>query len=629
MSGVFGWVDLRGAAPDSTDIQRVARAASHRGRDHSYLWAAGPVVLGTSVLATGRAGSMPALVHHAGVVAVGDVRIANRGELAARLAVDEAVGDVELLVRARGRWGDRLLDHLVGDFVAALWFPEDRRVELIRDHLGARRVVHHLRPGGVFAFATDASTVLAMPGVSVEIDEARVTDFFTDDLEGIDHTCTMYRDVFRLPPAHLLTMRHGIVSTRRIWDVPVREPSHRVHDDDHVAAFVEVFRRAVEDRVDGPDTASMLSGGLDSGTVSWMAADVLRDRGLPPLHTVSAVADGDEVETRLARASARAIGSVPHEVDVASFVAGGGPERILDLAEEPFDVLSTLVWAMYLRAGSDGFTVLLDGAGADVVLSEGNRTGRLVLGGHPRQAYRGLAADDEHWGERRSPLRLVRAMVGSSLPAPLRRAVQRRELRGPVAISEWLSPDVSARVDLAGRARRSAEAFLALPVRAAGAQRARMVTGSMLTVGIERYERIAGRCGVESRGPFLDRQVVELVNGLPDRVLHDRGWHKALLRRAGAGHLPPEVRWKRGRDHLGDRFMLAVSEVARERFLDDRAARFELLRPLLSDPMLAALRRVETVDLDSDDASPVVCSLVLADWMRRDVATRARNAKMV
>jgi asparagine synthase (glutamine-hydrolysing) len=257
------------------------------------------------------------------------------------------------------------------------------------------------------------------------------------------------------------------------------------------------------------------------------------------------------------------------------------------------------------------------------VLTGGNRIGRLVLSGQLVTAYRSLTADEEHWDDHRTPAARVRSMVGASLPAAVRRALQRHELADtPGSMPSELSPEFVARVDLAGRARASASAFDALPVRATGHQRARLMSGSMLTVGIERYDRIAGMCGVECRSPFLDRRVADVLLGLPDHVLHDRGWHKMLLRRAGAGHLPPEVRWKRGRDHLGSGFLEALGEEARARFLDDRPARLALLHPFLADSLLTRLEHAEQIDLSRDDSAAVVLALLLADWLDRDSQMR-------
>jgi asparagine synthase (glutamine-hydrolysing) len=55
-----------------------------------------------------------------------DARLDNREDLLRDLhleaeARDRVVGDVELIARAYGRWGEQCVAHLVGDFAFALW----------------------------------------------------------------------------------------------------------------------------------------------------------------------------------------------------------------------------------------------------------------------------------------------------------------------------------------------------------------------------------------------------------------------------------------------------------------------------------------------------------------------------
>ena len=59
---------------------------------------------------------------------------------------------------------------------------------------------------------------------------------------------------------------------------------------------------------------------------------------------------------------------------------------------------------------------------------------------------------------------------------------------------------------------------------------------------------------VEARDPFVDRRVIEFTTRLPGRFLMRDGWRKIILRDLMAGKLPDEVRWARGKHHLGALF---------------------------------------------------------------------------
>ena len=83
---------------------------------------------------------------------------------------------------------------------------------------------------------------------------------------------------------------------------------------------------------------------------------------------------------------------------------------------------------------------------------------------------------------------------------------------------------------------------------------------SGIVVARERYDRVAGQFGVEPRDPFMDRRVWEFCLSLPDSQLQTNGWPKIIMRRSMAGIVPDDVRWRKGKEHLGWTFTSKVME---------------------------------------------------------------------
>jgi asparagine synthase (glutamine-hydrolysing) len=134
-----------------------------------------------------------------------------------------------------------------------------------------------------------------------------------------------------------------------------------------------------------------------------------------------------------------------------------------------------------------------------------------------------------------------------------------------------------------------------------------------LTVGLERYHRVAARHGVSPRHPFADRRLVELAVHLPDRERHADGWSKAILRRIMTNRLPPEVRLREDKQHLGWKFTCTVraQDLGRARRLLNEQR--ELLAPYLDWHRLeAALDRG-----DGDSLEAVLTATALAAWLGR------------
>ena len=228
-------------------------------------------------------------------------------------------------------------------------------------------------------------------------------------------------------------------------------------------------------------------------------------------------------------------------------------------SDEPFDAAMILIRALYLEASRQGANVVLDGAASDQLLAYGSWTGRLFQQGRPIAAAREIAALRGSWGQPGFPFGAVVNEAATALaPSFLRRA--RRSLQVSQGASNAdltiFQPDFVARHNLEERyAVKPGARELDLPYLA---ERARSVSRPNLTVGRERYNRVAATAGVEARDPFMDLEVVQFCASLPGHQRLRNGFPKFILRNAMSGSLPDDVCWRRSREHVGTDFVRAV-----------------------------------------------------------------------
>ncbi len=102
-----------------------------------------------------------------------------------------------------------------------------------------------------------------------------------------------------------------------------------------------------------------------------------------------------------------------------------------------------------------------------------------------------------------------------------------------------------------------------------------------LTVGLERYERVASAFGVEARHPFTDVRLVEFCLALPWHLKTRRGWTKYILRRAMEPYLPSEVVWRRDKDSLMWEFNRFILKARADYFHQARLDERENLKPYI------------------------------------------------
>lgn len=574
MSGLFSIYHLDAAPLAVEELQAMVELLRPCGPDGVGLWRSGPVGLGLTLLATTpelQAEPQPVVHRATGCAIAADVRLDNREDLLAALG-STAVGDAGLILAAYLAWGEQCVARLRGDFTFALWDPQRQALLVARDPFGLRPLYYHWSAGRLFACASTARSLLALPDVPRQVNEARIADFLVQQLEGVDHTSTFFSAIYRLPPAHAALITPDGMRLWRYWTPEPRAELRLSSEDAYAEALRDVFTAAVRSRLRtaGPVGAT-LSGGLDSSSVVAVARELLAETGQGPLHTFSGV-DPDPTncpETKAIHAALTMPALQPHLVSYAEL------DRLMpELAElswsldEPFDDSMTLLRAVYLAAHHRDIKVMLDGGAGDIVLSEGDALARLLRRGRWLAAYRHAAGLHRFFGDRYSVGReLWRSARLAFTPSSVRRLYRR--LRSPnleqrVAANlriSLISPEFARRVHLAQRLSLLDSYSNANRLLSGGEQLARALNHPYVAAARERFWRTAAPLGIEPRDPFLDYRVVDFCLALPDDQRASTGWPKAILRRATGDRLPEAVRWRIGKEHLGWAFTLALMQI--------------------------------------------------------------------
>lgn len=290
MCGVVGILDLDGEPVSPQTLQRMTDAVAHRGPDGEGHWIEGPIGLGhrrLSIIDLSPAGHQPMQTPGGRFVISYNGEIYNFRELRTEL---EAKGhqfrsrtDTEVLLYALAEWGMGALDRLNGMFAFALWDRENKRLTLARDRYGIKPL-YYCTVGAAFLFASESKAFLPHPGFQTEIDHEALLEYFT--FQNFFTNRTLLKRVRILPAGCYVTLAVGpngqdgpkIV---RYWDYQFEEPEDGRPEADYLEELDHLLRQAVTRQlVSDVDVGAYLSGGMDSGTVTAIAA-----RSLPYMRT--------------------------------------------------------------------------------------------------------------------------------------------------------------------------------------------------------------------------------------------------------------------------------------------------------------------------------------------------------
>ncbi len=574
MSGIGGVLYHDGREVTEHALGDLVDLCAHRGPHGRGLWTSGSVGLGQRLLIPGEpAPPRPRRLelNADGVIVVADARLHNRGELARSLHLAESDASEmscgDLIRAAYQEWGDRCIDHLLGDFAFAIWDSRARRLFCARDHFGVRPF-YYAAPEKAFVFASELKSIRAMEEIDDRVNEVRIAEYLASII--LDNSSTFYAGIRRLPPGHTLVVEGGTATTSCYWelgriDTPNSAPPERL-----VEEFREIFYEAVRCRMRGDQPLGvLLSGGLDSSTIAGAMMDIMGDEPAGRLHAFSAVFETvrecDEsayVSAVLSRGQ-----TSRHSIQGDEFGPFSDLDRMNWHQEEPYEAPNLfMVWALCDLAKSTGVGVLLDGYDGDTTLSHGQGylhemaiAGQWVslvtqlrgLGAiHGGSAWKAFWSLYSFYALRPLMEKGANSMIGRSLRRA-RRLVGAGSVAGadedsPSQENRHINPALARRTELD---QRQGEWAKASPerVRSGAEGHHRTITGCVQPFALEVYDRTAAAFSIELAHPFWDKRLVEFSLSLPGELKLDRGWSRMVLRRAMRDVVPENVIWRKSK----------------------------------------------------------------------------------
>jgi asparagine synthase (glutamine-hydrolysing) len=531
VSGIAGIVRFDGGPVDRELLEKMADFQAFRGPHGRGVWCDGNVGFVHTLfkLNDDDAPAPQPLTLDGKVWITAYARIDAQDELIAALRgrrrdVTKGASDAELLLHAYHAWGERCLEHVLGDFTFAIWDGRERRLFCAVDHFGIRPF-YYARIGEALVFSNTLDCVRLYPRVTENLDDTAVGDFLLFG-QYVDLDRTIYSDIRRIPRAHCLLAVRDSVEVKRYWEMVEEDEL----DDSDPRALVEEFRfrllNATRDRLRTRRVAVFMSGGLDSTLVTASAVKALREKGEPwqitPFTTVfrELIADDEEI---YARAAAEHLGLELRRQSGDDFVpfdwAGPGCWRPPEPTADPS-------WGHYVR----GMTEVARAASLALTGWEGDEPLRAWLPGRWRRLIQtgrwARLFNDLFW--------YVRNEKGPP-PVGARTALVRLRRLLPVTLPDWLARDF---VQRAGLASRWAELRYAQARAYYAGSRPRYLECVPWAGVFDGHDAGWTGCPVGTAHPLMDLRVIDWLARVPAIP-----WcsDKRLFRRAALGMLPSKI----------------------------------------------------------------------------------------
>lgn len=546
MCGIAGFAARTPAArrpPDAAVLKTMCDAIVHRGPDDEGQLHDGRVGLGMRRLSIIdlAGGHQPIANEDATVFTVFNGEIYNyrelRSELKGRGHTFRTNTDTEVIVHGYEEWGDAFVERLNGMFALAVYDVRQGILLLARDHVGIKPLYYAVTPDHL-VWGSEIKSVLASGLVERRLDLDALGQFIA--WEYCPGEMTLMSAVRKLLPAHLLKLdlNTGQLGISRYWQPPMESDAGAHTDAEWLDRVDEAIQAAVRRQmVSDVPLGAFLSGGVDSSLITHAMGKA----------TTFSIGFDDPSYNELEHSHrvARHL-DVEHVTEIIQ-------EDVLDLfdglmyfMDDPIGDSSIFPTYLVSRLARQRVKVSLSGDGGDELFGgyETYMASRLArqYDALPRFLRKGLI---EPAAGTFRPTRAKKGLInkglrflegvqhGSNLDHTRWRLFLTGEMKArlfaPAAVDAMQTP-ISDHVD---------SLFADASGRSPLASRLYVDTLSYLPDDIlTKVDRMSMAVSLETRVPFLDKEVVELAFQVPDSLKIRDGQSKWILKKIAERYLP-------------------------------------------------------------------------------------------
>jgi asparagine synthase (glutamine-hydrolysing) len=487
--------------------------------------------------------------------------------------------DTEVLIVAYKVWGVDCIKRFRGMFAFALWDMEKKCLFLARDRCGEKPLFYH-QSEDCFSFASEIKGLLPLLKTTPILDPITVDMYL--HYQYVPEPFTLLQGVKKLPAAHylLISSKNWNPSPIRYWDI--EHPPDIVGIPTDQTSLLKNIQECLEEAVkltlrSDVQVGIALSGGLDSGMIAAFA----QKHSHEPLHAFSVGYPGRPYydERMKARELAEKLGMFIHEVElpVESFLDFF--PQMVQIMDEPIADPAAFGHYSVPKAASDlGIKALLTGIGGDELFWGYSWVARSVQVNQQLSKSQILQFIQPLLNLPSFQRMMKKVSNSAKIPERLRELSSFFNDQSDIYTPEnqlrfnTLAPDFNdafsiKKIIYGNKMKMISENNPFIPTNIGMRENSEIplaimrllfdtwLVSNCLTLG----DRVSMSVGVETRLPFLDVRLIELVTGYrlryPDHMLGQKAWLREALKgvlpneilsRPKAGFQPPTYEWLSG-----------------------------------------------------------------------------------
>jgi len=539
MSAIFGIINKSGNHVDREEVDVMLTSLLHRANNGNGVWIDGNVALGHCLLKVFPQQNFEKQPQKfSDLTITADVRLDNREELAKILSIEKhelaITSDPSLILLAFQRWGKECVKHLEGEFAFAIWDKQNQSLFAATDPIGYRPFYYYSSPNK-FIFSSEMKGVVAAKPLPNYFNEESLIEYFYR--KGSPEN-TYNKEIFALCGGNSLVLEGDKLVLAKYWTLESTGKYNFRKDEDWYDCTRDILYRSIEKRLN-PDVpiGITLSGGLDSTSIASILSELLLKKN-KPLYAISSVLPTDYkgIESD-ERHYIDIVGRYcPNLIQIYEEGRGLGPltnlNESFDLDETFPNPFSFMDKAILRAAAEKNIRILYTGFGGDYWISnKGNTVVYDMLNdGNFKEAFSLLSKFSKK--ENKTILQEIRVRYLSHTKAykELRSFFRGEKInwQNKTFLNKHFLDEYSTLLN------KNVDNRTAISIKK------QLETGRIGRIISLLHNRNSG-FAMESATPMFDKELMEFLMDVPERLFVEKGTPRNLIRSAMHQLIPQEI----------------------------------------------------------------------------------------
>ncbi len=375
MCGIAGYYDQKGVDQDT--LVKMNKILSHRGPDDEGIWRSDYIGFAhtrLSILDLSQNGRQPMQSQSGRYTITFNGEIYNHQEIRKNIPIKwNSYTDTETLIESIQYFGlEQTLQKIEGMFAFALYDKKKDQLFLVRDPLG-QKPLYYGNINNKFFFASELKAFKAIKDLDLIINRNSLSSFIKSGY--IECPKSIYEKIYKLKPGYFLNLQLNSEINPRMFQYynlkTIISKRKITTDTNSKLKLKQVLIDSIsKQQLSDVPIGSFLSGGIDSSLISCLMQETSNNK----INTFTIGFEDKKFDESLyAREIANMIGSNHNEVKIGYKHIQDVIQHIPEIYDEPFSDSSQLVTYLLSKFARSKVTVALSGDGGDELFGGYNR----------------------------------------------------------------------------------------------------------------------------------------------------------------------------------------------------------------------------------------------------------------